>query len=159
MPRFIDAYVPHLESALGEVTGGSLKPGIEAVLAALDEREGVMQALGTGNFRRAAEVKLRHFGIDGYFPGCVGGFGRTRSDRHEVIATGIARVRDASGADCIVIIGDTPHDVSAAKACGAFALGVGTGDFTADDLLASGADAALSDLADAHRALRVICGD
>ncbi len=159
MPRFIDTYIPHLEAALGEVTGGTLKPGVEDVLAALDRREGVVQALGTGNFRRAAEVKLRHFGIDAYFPGCVGGFGEDSADRHEVIAMGIARLRNGAPADRIVVIGDTPHDVSAAKACGAFALGVGTGEFPADDLRACGADAALTDFSDAGQALRIICGD
>ena len=157
MPRFIDAYIPHLEAALGEVTGGTLKPGVEAVLAALDLRVGVVQALGTGNFRRAAEVKLRHFGIDRYFPGCAGGFGEDSADRHEVIALGIERLCNGAVAERIVVIGDTPHDVSAAKACGAFALGVGTGDYSAEDLLACGADAALPDLTDLERALNAIC--
>jgi phosphoglycolate phosphatase len=158
LPRFIDAYIPHLETAMGEATGGTLKPGVTGVLAALDEREDVLQGLGTGNFRRACESKLRHFEIDAYFPGFVGGFGEDSEDRHEVIGTGIGRLRNGGDASRIVIIGDTPNDVSAARANGAFAFGAATGSHSVEDLLACGADAALADLSDIDRAIAIICG-
>jgi phosphoglycolate phosphatase-like HAD superfamily hydrolase len=134
-------------------------PGIVDVLDALDRRDDVVQGLGTGNFRRAGELKLRHFEIARYFPGCIGGFGEDSEDRHEVIGAGIERLRNGDGAASrVVVIGDTPHDVSAAKANGAFALGVATGRDSVDDLLACGADAALADLADVERAVDIICG-
>lgn len=158
LARFIDAYIPHLESAMRGATGGTLKPGVTAVLAALEQRDDVIQGLGTGNFRRACESKLQHFDIDGYFPGLVGGFGEDSEDRHEVIAAGIERLRNGGDATHIVIIGDTPNDVSAAKANGAFALGVATGSHTVEDLLACGADVALADLSDVDRAIEIICG-
>lgn len=156
--RFIDAYIPHLEMAMSEATGGTLKPGVTGVLAALEQRDDVLQGLGTGNFRRACESKLRHFAIDAYFPGFVGGFGEDSEDRHEVIAAGIERLRDGGDAGPIVIVGDTPNDVSAAKANGAFALAVATGSHSVEDLLACGADAALPDLSDVDLALEIICG-
>lgn len=158
MPRFIDAYVPHLTAALHEVTG-ALKPGVRPLLDALAARGDVAQGLGTGNFRRAAEVKVGHFGIASYFPGCVGGFGEDSPDRHEVIALAIARLRNGAVADGrVVVIGDTPHDVTAAKANGAFALAVATGRDSVETLLASGADVALADLSDVDRVLAIICG-
>ncbi len=157
LPLFIDAYIPHLEIAMREATGGTLKPGVVAVLAALQRRDDVLQGLGTGNFRRACESKLRHFEIDAYFPGFVGGFGEDSEDRHDVIAAGIERLRDGGDASRLVIIGDTPNDVSAAKANGAFALAVATGNHSVEDLLACGADAALADLSDVHRAVSAIC--
>jgi phosphoglycolate phosphatase-like HAD superfamily hydrolase len=158
MARFLDAYVPHLRTTLQEVAGGSLMPGVEAVLAALADRPGVRQGLGTGNFRRGGEMKLRHYGIDGYFPGFAGGFGEDSHDRAEVIARGIERLRGRADAR-VVVIGDTPHDVTAAHANGAYALAVATGRHSAEELRASGADDALDDLADVERVERLILGE
>ncbi len=158
LSRYIDAYIPHLETAMREPTGGTLKPGVTEVLAALQSRDDVVQGLGTGNFRRAAESKLRFFDLHDYFPGCVGGFGEDSEDRHEVIAAGIDRLRQGAADARIVIIGDTPNDVSAAKANGAVALAVATGGHSVDDLLACGADIALPDLSDVDRAVHLIVG-
>ena len=158
LPRYIDAYIPHLETAMREATDGTLKPGVIEVLAALLSRDDVVQGLGTGNFRRAAESKLRFFDLHGYFPGCIGGFGEDSEDRHEVIAAGIERLRNGATDSRFVIIGDTPNDISAARANNAFALGVATGGHSVDDLLACGADIALADLSDVERAVSVIVG-
>ena len=156
---FLDAYLPHLHTAMGEVTTGRLMPGVVELLQALSARGDVVQGLGTGNFRRAGELKLHHYEIAGYFPGCVGGFGEDSEHRHELIGAGIERLRNGDSDARIVIIGDTPHDVSAAKANSAFALGVATGRDSVSDLLACGADAALADLSDVERALAIVCGD
>jgi phosphoglycolate phosphatase-like HAD superfamily hydrolase len=152
--RFIEAYVPHLAVALIE-TRGALMPGVAAVLDALSGRDDVLQALGTGNFRRGGEVKLRHYGIDHHFPGLPGGFGDESESRDEMIAAAIARLSDGARPR-IVVIGDTPHDVAAARANGAFALGVATGRDSVDELLACGADAALADLTDVEAVLRLV---
>lgn len=156
--RFLDVYIPHLQTAMHEVTTGRLMPGVVDLLEALDAREDVVQGLGTGNFRRAGELKLRHYKIAGYFPGCVGGFGEDSEHRHELVGAGIARLRKCGDDDRIVIIGDTPHDVSAAKANGAFALAVATGRDSVDELLASGADAAVADLSDVDRVIATMLG-
>lgn len=156
--RFVDRYVEHLAPALHEVTG-RLMPGIRDVLGALDGAHAVSQGLGTGNFRGGGELKLRHYQIDRFFPGMPGGFGEDSESRDEVIAQAIARMSNGHGSpDRVVIIGDTPHDVSAARANGAFALGVATGRSSVEDLLACGAGVALEDLSDVARALEVILG-
>lgn len=156
--RFMDAYVPHLEAALHEVAG-ALMPGIADALEALAEDGDVMQALGTGNFRRGGELKLRHFGIDKHFPGVQGGFGEDSESRDEVIALAIRRLTNADGhGTCVIVIGDTPHDVTAAKANGAFALGVATGRNSVAELTACGADIALEDLRDTAALLRIVAG-
>jgi phosphoglycolate phosphatase-like HAD superfamily hydrolase len=152
--RFLDAYVPHLAAAL-ETTEGSLMPGIAALLEALDEHDGVMQALGTGNFRRGGELKLRHYGIDRYFPGFPGGFGEDSEHRDKVIGGAIEGLTNGTRPRAVVI-GDTPHDVTAALANGAYALGVATGRNTIEELLAVGAHAALEDLSELDRALSLI---
>ncbi len=158
LERFLAAYLPHLDTALGE-SSGHLMPGVAATLEALAARDDVVQGLGTGNFRPCGEMKLRYYGIDGYFPGCVGGFGEDSEQRAEIIGRGIERmINGASERPRIVVIGDTPHDVSAAKANGAFALAVATGRDSVGDLEACGANVALEDLSDVERAVAIITG-
>jgi phosphoglycolate phosphatase-like HAD superfamily hydrolase len=55
----------------------------------------------------------------------------------------------------VVVIGDTPKDVAAARGIGATCIGVGTGNFSPEDLLACGADYAFPDLT-AHEALAAL---
>jgi phosphoglycolate phosphatase len=152
-PRFIDAYIEHLRVTLEEAVGGRVLPGILEVLDALSTRDDVVQGLGTGNFRRGGELKLRHYDLERYFPGVRGGFGEDSEDRSAVIARGIERLRDGAEATRVVVIGDTPHDVRAARANGAYALAVATGRNSVEELLACGADAALADLSDCERVL------
>lgn len=158
--RFIDAYLPHLSVALREVSGGALMPGVAGVLDALQRRQGVVQGLGTGNFRRAAELKVGHYRIDSYFPNIAGGFGDDADERDALIATGIARLAN-EGRDGarVVVIGDTPHDVSAAKANHAVAIGVATGRNSVKELRDCGADHALDDLSDVERVVSLVSGD
>jgi phosphoglycolate phosphatase-like HAD superfamily hydrolase len=156
--RFVDAYALHLTAAMHE-RSGRLMPGIEAALSAFSDMAEVTQGLGTGNLRRTGEAKLVHYGIADYFPGMVGGFGDDHDERNELIRIGIERLRNgARGSERVVIIGDTPHDVAAAKANGAYALGVATGKDSAENLLACGADAALEDLVDTETVLRLVLG-
>ena len=158
LTRFYDAYVARLAPALAEVTGGGLMPGIRTLLDALAGRPDVRMGLGTGNFRRGGELKLRHYGIDTFFPDTLGGFGEDAESRDAVVAAGIERMSNGSRPGRVVIIGDTPHDVTAAHANGAFALAVATGRNGIDELAACGADVALPDLSDTAAALRIICG-
>jgi phosphoglycolate phosphatase-like HAD superfamily hydrolase len=153
--RFVDAYVPQLAVALQEVRG-ALMPGILAILSRLDARQDVVQGLGTGNFRRTGIAKLQRYDIAAYFPGAVGGFGDDHESRDEIIRIGIARVQNGGGPDRVVVVGDTPHDVTAAKANGAYALAVATGRDSIEGLLSCGADAALSDLTDTDGVMSLI---
>jgi phosphoglycolate phosphatase-like HAD superfamily hydrolase len=47
-----------------------------------------------------------------------------------------------------VVIGDTPHDISSAKANGAIAVGVATGSNPVDELRELGADLVFEDFSD-----------
>lgn len=157
LSRFVDAYIPHIERALCE-TQGTLMPGVLDVLRALESTEAVVQGLGTGNFRPAAEAKLKHYGVAEFFQGYTGGFGEDHEDRHELIRIGIDRLRNGAENARVVVIGDTPHDVSAAKANGAFALGVATGRDSAEVLSQGGAHVALENLADVDRVVAIVKG-
>jgi phosphoglycolate phosphatase len=145
----LDAYLLHLAEEVRRVDERDylVYPGMrEAVEAAL-ARPGVAVGLGTGNVREGARVKLERVRIHDRFS--FGGFGCDHEDRTELIRQGATRGAARLGvplAECrVVIIGDTPKDVAAAKGIGATCIGVGTGQFSPEALLAAGADHAFPD--------------
>jgi phosphoglycolate phosphatase len=144
--QFQGVYLELLAKEL-EADAGLVLPGVEAVLEVLSTRPGVRLGLGTGNFRAAAELKLRRHGLWSYF--VDGGFADDSEDRAEVIATAIRRLRGNEEPDArILVVGDTPHDVAAARANGAVAIAVATGRSSREILEAAGADYVLDTLHD-----------
>ena len=143
------SYVSLLEEEVAQSDGLGLHRGVLAALDAGATWPGVAIGLGTGNIRAGARVKLEHVGIFDRF--AFGGFGCDHEDRTELLRVGAARGARVLGAarnGCrVVVIGDTPRDVEAARAIAAEALGVATGRFTAADLTAAGATYAFDDLA------------
>ena len=121
----------------------------EAVAAGI--AAGMAVGLGTGNVREGARVKLARVGLFEKFS--FGGFGDDHELRPELIRRGAERGAAQLGIPLcearVVVIGDTPKDVSAARAIGAESIGVATGGFTADQLRASGATAVFETLAEA----------
>jgi phosphoglycolate phosphatase-like HAD superfamily hydrolase len=147
----IDAYLQYLAQEVPRVDERDyrLHPGMrEAVDAALS-RSGFAVGLGTGNVREGARIKLERVRIHDRFS--FGGFGCDHEDRVELIRHGARSGASLLGVplqECrVVVIGDTPKDVAAAKGIGATCIGVGTGNFTPEALLSSGADHAFPDLA------------
>jgi phosphoglycolate phosphatase len=135
-----------------------LVPGIDALLASLAQRPGVLLALVTGNLEPIARMKLTRAGIGTFFPAGQGGFGSDCEDRTELppLARRRAGARDVgverSGFDegsiddaaaypreLTLVIGDTPRDVACARADGLRCVAVTTGPYRAEQL--AGADA------------------
>jgi len=153
--RFLERYYFHLPPALGQ-TQGRLMPGFPALLDALAAQPDIRLGLATGNFSRAAELKLAHYGIERYFGG--GGFGEESEDRSVVVRNAVARLGAGEPRAEAVVVGDTPHDVSSAKANGAVAVAVATGGHTADQLRDSGADFVFEDFSDWRGAAATLAG-
>jgi phosphoglycolate phosphatase len=159
---FRDTYVPLLrEEILKPATGRyGLMPGIDALLAQLQDRGSVHVALLTGNYEPAAYVKLGHFGIERFFG--WGAFGEESTERDELARIALRRAEtrglSAAARERSVVIGDTPHDVTCARAIGARVLAVATGNFSEEDLRAAGADVTMPDLSDTDRALQALEG-
>lgn len=147
----LDEYLALLPGELAATAGAQVYPGVTAMLDALVLEDGVAVGLGTGNVQGGARLKLGQAGLDGYF--AFGGFGSDHEDRAELLRIGAARGAarfGATPADCrLLVIGDTPRDVAAARAIGAASLVVETGGFPADALRAAGATWAVADLTDA----------
>ena len=150
--RALDAYLAHLADELERTEGYQVLPGVLAVLEWLASRastgEPIAVGLGTGNVKKGAYAKLARGALDGAF--AFGGFGCDHEDRIELLRVGATRGAAALGAsvvECrIVIIGDTPKDVAAARGIRAECIAVGTGGFDPSALIALGAVAAFATL-------------
>ncbi len=159
--RFFGRYYEYLEEEIlhpGPRKG--LMPGVERLLEQLAPRPALVSALLTGNFARAAQIKLEHFGVWRYF--ACGAYGDDAPVRDELVPIAVARARDAgipiASATDAVVVGDTPLDVQCAAAAGARSVGVATGSFSEVELRQAGADAVLSDLSDSSRFFAAVCG-
>ena len=120
------------------------------MLDELDGREGVTCALLTGNFARAAQIKLEHFKIWHYF--VCGAYGDDAPDRDALVPVAVSRARGKGvavrSAAQVVVVGDTPLDIQCARAAGARSVAVATGSFDEASLRGHAPDGVLSDLTD-----------
>jgi phosphoglycolate phosphatase len=154
-------YVAELEAELRASPPDNYRvhAGVEPALAAARER-GMALGLGTGNIVEGARLKLEH--VDLYRHFSFGGFGSDHELRVELIRAGAERGARQLGkplAECrVVIIGDTPKDIDAARGIGAESVGVGTGAFSAATLREHGATHAFDDLT-SPGALSAMLGD
>jgi phosphoglycolate phosphatase-like HAD superfamily hydrolase len=152
---FTAAYYALLPEAMTQ-RQGHLMPGFPELLQALREA-GAALGLATGNFSEAARIKLDHYGIGGYFQG--GGFGEESVHRSDVVASAIGAVANGARPRDIVVIGDTPHDITSALDNGVVAVGVATGNYTAEELQDAGAHRSFTDFADWEKAAALLLGE
>jgi phosphoglycolate phosphatase len=126
-------------------------PGVVAALDAL-ALPGAVQTVVTGNIEVVARQKLTAARLVERVRMEWGAFGSDdHIDRAALVELAMARVA-AGGAtverERVWVVGDTPRDLAAARAAGVRCLLVGTGAHAYDDLVGSGADAVLPDLAE-----------
>ncbi|MFM2176593.1 MAG: hypothetical protein RL015_691 [Verrucomicrobiota bacterium] len=137
MTAYVDCYLSHLHRRL-QAPGfvGRTLPGVLQLLNALRVAGSADIGLLTGNVRRGAELKLRRFDLQDHF--LDGAFGDDAEDRNLLGPVAMARVSALTGRSYdvkdVIVIGDTPKDISCAHAIGARCLAVGTGQFEADAL-------------------------
>ncbi len=138
------AFVAHFADAV-RLDPGRVAPGVRSLLEVLSQRAATVLALGTGNLRESARLKLEAHGLDAYFDS--GGFGDDSPDRDALIAAGIARVqaRRRTSFDRVVVVGDTPFDVTCARVNRVHSLAVATGPFDVETLRRAGATLVVAD--------------
>ncbi len=150
--QLLARYVDCLEASVGSVPDDRyiVHAGMRAAIEAGHSAR-MAVGLGTGNIRDGARVKLSRVGLFEKFT--FGGFGDDHELRPELIRKGAERGAQQLGvplsAARVVVIGDTPKDVSAAQAIGAESIGVATGGYTSQQLRESGATHVFETLADA----------
>jgi phosphoglycolate phosphatase len=156
LPDLWDAYLRELEIELGRPdTEARVLAGVKPLIDALHRTGDHLVALLTGNIERGARLKLGAVGLWDRFD--FGAYGSDHERRDRLPAVAVRRARERSGIDFhgrdVVIVGDTPFDVSCGRSLGVWAVAVATGRHSVTELDAAGADVVLEDLADTDRAL------
>ena len=149
------AYVRHLEALMSTRHPVDVMPGIAEMLQALSSWPDALVGLLTGNIEGGARAKLRPTGLLPYFR--IGAFGSDDADRRRLPGVARERARALAGYEVpfhhMVIIGDTPLDIDCARACGAVAVAVATGQYRAEELAAFSPDLLFSDFSDVNATL------
>jgi len=140
---FLDAYLPRLHRMLAQ-RGVQVLAGVVDALAYLKARPGVTLGVATGNVRAGADAKLAAAGLSHWFE--LGGYGSDSRIRAELVARAIERGRERGQLREVVVVGDTIHDIAAARAAGAMVCAVATGSDPAEAL--TGADAVFASMAE-----------
>jgi phosphoglycolate phosphatase len=161
LPRLLEELASALEARMDAMRReGHVYPGVPETLAALHERDGVVQSLLTGNIEANAALKVGAFGLERWLDFEVGAYGSDpHQERSDLVAVARERTAEKYGEPArVVLVGDTPLDVRAAKNAGARAVAVATGFSDLDALRASSPDVLLPDLRDTAAAVEAITG-
>jgi phosphoglycolate phosphatase-like HAD superfamily hydrolase len=162
LPEALQRYLVLLHDELSNIDDSQhVFPGITPLLDELEQRDDVLLGLLTGNIQPGAVAKLRAVGIDpDRFK--VGAFGSDHASRPEL--PGIARGRaeallgHAVAGEDMVVIGDTPADMSCGNGIGARAIGVATGRYSVAQLSACAEGVVFQDLSDTDAVMSAILG-
>lgn len=146
---FFEAYLNRLGQLLPH-SSGRLLPGIRPLLEALHGQPDAALGLLTGNLARGAELKLTQYGIWHFFP--FGAYADDHHDRNQLGHFARRRAFQHHGVDfqpqAIFVLGDTPHDITCARAIGARAVAIATGRYSRHELARCAPDLLFDDLSD-----------
>ena len=138
----------------------AVKPGVHALLEALQGRDDVTLGLLTGNLEATARIKLAPYDLNRFFP--TGAFGSDSADRCQLGAIALERARRHHGHPFeprdVWVVGDTDRDIQAARALGpgTRVLAVATGSQDVTLLSSFQPDAVLSDLSDTTTVVQLL---
>ncbi len=119
-------------------------PGVAATLDHL-KAKGAALGVATGNLESIGWQKIEVAGLREWFT--FGGFADRFQDRADMIGHAASIARAVAGADASVcVVGDTPADISAARANKLPVIAVATGRYSFDELLPLGPDACATTL-------------
>lgn len=161
LPEAWALYVAGLEQEIQRVTT-VVYPGVHPLLERIDgAREDAMLGLLTGNLEGGARVKLASAGIR-WERFRVGAYGSDHADRAELPEIAVRRAEQVVGRRFagkeIVVIGDTPYDISCGEQLGVRTIAVATGSYSEEELAACEPDHLFASLADTEAVWRAIFG-
>jgi phosphoglycolate phosphatase-like HAD superfamily hydrolase len=153
----LDAYLARLAAEVAESAIDTL-PGVEELVRALSADARVLLGILTGNVSAGAALKLGPTGLAGLFR--VGAYGSDAALRPDLPAIAVRRAVELTGRRFagkeIVVIGDTPADISCGASLGVKTIAVATGRHSVEELTACGPDHVFEDLSDWRRAYEAI---
>lgn len=150
--EFCHRYYQNLPASLVK-NRGRLLPGVKSLLETLHAEDNIALGILTGNLQSAAEIKLKHVGVDQYFS--FGGYGDQFADRNDVASEAVHSaknsIKEVFSNDRVWVIGDTPNDVRCGRSIKAKVLAVETGGGSSEELRDANPDLLLSDLTDCQQ--------
>lgn len=157
--KFRDAYLAQLPQMLHD-SPGVLLPQVRELIERLANVDNLVLSILTGNYEEAAWIKLRHYQLENFFT--FGGFGDHHAARDDVARNAITAASGNLGHDVVghhtMVIGDTPADISCARAIGAKAVGVATGTYAYDQLHPHNPDLLFEDFSDTTSVIEKLLG-
>jgi len=148
MPTYEAVMARHMREISGAYTADPCPHAMELVKS-LRGRDDALIGLVTGNTSQTAAIKLE---LAGFAPDwfVIGAYGNESPHRDDLTRLARQRAgahlgRDLNGAE-LIVIGDTPADIQAARAIDAVAVAVCTGYAKRDKLIGSDPDFLLADL-------------
>jgi phosphoglycolate phosphatase len=145
--RLLERRLHYLYTTVAESKRYRVLAGVKELLPKLIE-DGYLLGLVTGNVEAAAHIKLHRAHLNRFFS--FGGYGSDSTDRGELTKIALKRATLVYGepvaAAQAIVVGDTPHDVEGAHAAGMVCVGVGSHNFTVEQLREAGAEYAIASL-------------
>lgn len=158
LPAFYDRYIEELSAEIGDGGQVALMPGVGELVRRLSERPRAVVGLLTGNIESAARIKLAPTGLWPCFR--LGAYGSDDADRSRLPAVAVQRAEALVGQpippEHVLVIGDTPLDIGCARASGAVAVAVATGQYSLEELAACAPDFLFPDLSDVLRVMAAL---
>jgi phosphoglycolate phosphatase-like HAD superfamily hydrolase len=133
-----------------------LMPGVPKILEKVKDTDAII-GLVTGNLEEIAYTKLRHFKIHEFF--ILGGFGHISPIRSDLVEYAIKKAEEKFGKikkSNVFIIGDTPHDIKAAKDAGVKVIATATGSYSYKEIKEKNPDYIFKNLEDTEKVIEVI---
>jgi phosphoglycolate phosphatase len=147
MARIYALYLLHLSDDIWTSPGYRVLEGAVETLHRLSE-SGVVLGIVSGAMEGAARTKLTPANLNRFF--VFGGYGSDSRDRGELIRVAVRRASELRDEPLertdVVVVGDTPHDVEAARSAGVGCVAVASGKYSVEQLGGAGADHVLSSL-------------
>lgn len=158
--RFFRSYLAHLRLLVDGERAGRVHPGVRQLLDLLSAAGGTALGLATGNIEEGARVKLSPHDLNRCFP--VGGFGDDARERPALVRRAVSRAEGHYGrpfaAGQVVVVGDSVHDICAARDGGFRSVAVATGWTSFTDLEGIHPDLLFHDFSEAPAAAAAILG-
>ena len=147
LAEVISHYLMRLPEEVATSSGYKVLAGVDELLPRLS-KAGFLLGITTGGIEAAAHIKLARGNLNRFFS--FGGYGSDSADRGELTRTAIERAGEILGnaldPQSVLVLGDTPKDISAAHAAGAIGVGVASGHYSKAELLRASADYVLGSL-------------
>jgi len=158
----VEYFLPKVLTRMGEVYRSIekrpiLNEGVEELLRILTKSRNHAVGVLTGNLSAVAKMKLKVTGIDSYFTEifCADNYFDRNSLTEDAVRTCVANYK-VSDRRNVLIVGDTPRDMSAANSAKASSIGIASGVFSLEQLSQANARWVFPDLKPSKELLRVL---